>query len=264
MKKLVIIFFAVNILSAQKTRAEILEMAVTLNWTIDSASSNQIKLFMNEEEYELGFAPLKYAELTFNGSSQSSKLIKVKEVNTTKDKYIAEINFKDAPRVKESRDINSYMGEKYCECYYLFENARVRVTKYPVKVENKTAFYYKEYDVLNLQNNSPSNFNSGNSYERGGNNSGADRAKEIAKKFDENKSSPKSYTSKYSKVEKNYRSYLKTGNYTLYSEASSKSEVLHKLKGGIYYRVIKKDWSFALIETDNGKKGYILIYDLKN
>ena len=52
MKKLVIIFFAVNILSAQKTRAEILEMAVTLNWTIDSASSNQIKLFMNEEEYE--------------------------------------------------------------------------------------------------------------------------------------------------------------------------------------------------------------------
>jgi len=148
MKNLIIIFFAVNILSAQQTRAEILEMAVTLSWRIDSASSNQISLFMSEEEHELGFLPLKYVELTFSGSSQSSRLIKVREVNTTKDKYVAEANFKDAPRVKESRDINSYKGENYCSCYYLFENARVRVTKYPVKVENKTAFYYKEYEVL--------------------------------------------------------------------------------------------------------------------
>ena len=118
MKNLIIIFFAVNILSAQQTRAEILEMAVTLSWRIDSASSNQITLFMSEEEHELGFLPLKYVELTFSGSSQSSRLIKVREVNTTKDKYVAEANFKDAPRVKESRDINNYKGEEYCSCYY--------------------------------------------------------------------------------------------------------------------------------------------------
>lgn len=261
MGKLIIIFFAVNILSAQQTRAEILEMALTLSWRIDSASSNQITLFMGEEEHELGFAPLKYVELTFNGSTQSSKLIKMREVTTTKDKYIAEITFKDAPRVKESRDINSYKGENYCMCYYLFENARVRVTKYPVKVENKTAIYYKEYEVLNKNERAYSNSNG--IKKTTSSNSGADRAKEIAKKFDENKSSPKSYSSKYSKSD-NYRGYLKTGDYKLFSEASSRSEVLHKLKGGVYYRIIKKGLSYHLIETDNGDKGYVPIYDLKN
>ena len=262
MKKLIIILFTVNILNAQLTRAEILEMAVTINWRIDSASSNQIKLFMSEEEHELGFAPLKYVELTFNGSSQSSKLIKMREVNTTKDKYIAEINFKDAPRVKESRDINSFKGENYCMCYYLFENARVRVTKDPVKVENKTAYYYKEYEVLNKNERAYSNSN--RIKKTTSSNSGADRAKEIAKEFDENKSSTKSYSSKYSKSDKNYRRYLKTGNYKLYSEASFRSEVLYKIKGGVYYRVIKKGLSYALIETDNGEKGYIQIYSLEN
>jgi len=58
--------------------------------------------------------------------------------------------------------------------------------------------------------------------------------------------------------------YLKTGNYTLYSDASSSSEVLHKIKGEVRYRVIKKGWSYTLIETDNGERGYILTYDLGN
>lgn len=148
MGKLIIILFTVNVLSAQKTRAEILEMAVTLNWRIDSASSNQIKLFMNEEENELGILPLELWLFSFDGSYQSSKLIEAKQVRLTKFKYVMEVNFKDAPRVKESRIINSYKGEKYCGCYFYFEDARVRVTKHPIKIQDGTAIYNKEYEVL--------------------------------------------------------------------------------------------------------------------
>ena len=148
MGKLIIILFTVNILNAQLTRAEILEMAVTINWRIDSASSNQIKLFMNEEENELGILPLELWLFSFDGSYQSSKLIEAKQVRLTKFKYVMEVNFKDAPRVKESRIINSYKGEKYCGCYFYFEDARVRVTKHPIKIQDGTAIYNKEYEVL--------------------------------------------------------------------------------------------------------------------
>lgn len=204
---------------------------------------------MNEEENELGILPLDLWLFSFDGSYQSSKLIEAKEVRVTKFKYVMEVNFKDAPRVKESRIINSYRGEKYCSCYIFFKDARVRVTKHPIKIQDGTAIYINEYEVYGIKKTTSSN-------------SGADRAKEIARKFDENKSSPKSYTSKYSKIEKNVRSYLKTGDYTLYSEASSQSEVSLKILGGVYYRVIKKGLSFTLIETDKGEIGYILTYDL--
>ena len=78
---------------------------------------------------------------------ENSKLIKAKKISSTKVKYIAQLNFKDAPRIKESRIINSYKGEEYCGCYYLFKSARVKVTKRPTWVEDKTAYYYKEYEV---------------------------------------------------------------------------------------------------------------------
>ena len=185
MKKLLIVLFFTNISNAQMTRAEILEMAVTLDWKIESAASNKISITAFKSENELGILPLQYSELTFDGSSQSSKLIKVREVKSTKVKYVAEANFKDAPRVKESRVINSYKGEKYCSCYYYFKNARVRVTKYPVKVENKTAFYYKEYEVQNYYN---ANSSSGNTYEGTTISSGSYRAKETARKFVESTS----------------------------------------------------------------------------
>lgn len=259
MKKLLIVLFFTNISNAQMTRAEILEMAVTLDWKIESATSNKISITAFKSENELGILPLQYSELTFDGSSQNSKLIKVREVKSTKVKYVAEANFKDAPRVKESRVINSYKGEKYCSCYYYFKDARVRVTKYPVKVENKTAFYYIEYETENYSNAYSS---SGSAYKGTTNSSGSYRAKEIARNFDENKSSTKNYSSKYDNL--NYRGYLKTGDYTLHSEARFRSEVLHKIKGGVRYRVIKKGLSYTLIETDKGERGYILTYSLKN
>ena len=53
-------------------------MAVTLDWKIESAASNKISITAFKSENELGILPLQYSELTFDGSSQSSKLIKVK------------------------------------------------------------------------------------------------------------------------------------------------------------------------------------------
>ena len=121
MKKLIIVLFTLNILNAQKTRAEILEMAVTLNWKIDSTSSNQIKLTANEEQHELGLSPLELWIFYFDGSYQSSKLIEAVQLSATKIRYVMEVYFKDAPRVKESKIINSYKGEKYCSCYYILK-----------------------------------------------------------------------------------------------------------------------------------------------
>ena len=179
-----------------------------------------------------------------------------------KEYYQARQNFYEAskyyvwPQLKYAYGISLYLtGEKNNGCKYISEASSEGLT---------IGSDWIKACSENSQNNSNSYVDSENKYERTysnsngikkttSSNSGADRAKEIAKKFDENKSSPKSY-----------RGYLKTGNYKLYSEASYSSEVLHKLKGGVYYRVIKKGLSYALIETDNGKKGYIQIYSLEN
>ena len=171
------------------------------------------------------------------------------------------------PQLKYAYGISLYLtGEKNNGCKYISEASSEGLT---------IGSDWVKACSENSQNNSNSYVDSENKYKRTysnsngikkttSSNSGADRAKEIAKKFDENKSSPKRYSPKYSKSEKNYRAYLKTGDYKLYSEDSYRSEVLYKIKGGVYYRVIKKGLSYALIETDNGEKGYIQIYSLEN
>ena len=147
MKKTLLLLMFINIVNAQLTRKELLEMAITLDWQIQKSSSTSISVLTDSKAHELNISPLHYWEFNFNGQYQNSKLIKAKKISSTKVKYIAQVNFKDAPRITESKIINSYKGEEYCGCNYLFKGARVKVTKKPTWVEDKTAYYYKEYEV---------------------------------------------------------------------------------------------------------------------
>ena len=137
----------INIANAQLTRKELLESAVVLDWEIQESSSNSISFITDRKAYEANISPLHYWVFTFDGTYQGSKIKKASKISSTKERYIAQVNFKDAPRTKETRIINSYRGEDYCRCYNYFKNSRVKVTKHPTVIKDKTAFYMKEYEV---------------------------------------------------------------------------------------------------------------------
>ena len=147
MKKIFLLLMFINIINSQSTRKELLETALVSDWEIKESSSNSISFITDRKAYEANISPLHYWVFTFDGTYQGSKIKKASKISSTKERYIAQVNFKDAPRTKETRIINSYRGEDYCRCSDYFENSRVKVTKHPTWVEDKTAYYYKEYEV---------------------------------------------------------------------------------------------------------------------
>tara|TARA_B100001059_G_C17347949_1_gene339130 strand:- start:28 stop:501 length:474 start_codon:yes stop_codon:yes gene_type:complete len=152
-KTLILLFipFICFSLKSQMTRNEVLNFATTLNWKVIESDYNTLVLVNEKWVYEKNVGPRVLFEFQFNGGQQSSKLIKAKELQFTKSRYIANKYYVEdgkAPKNMESRIVKSYKGESYCSCYLYFKDSSVRVTKHPVTINEKNEYvYYQEYEI---------------------------------------------------------------------------------------------------------------------